>query len=83
VRAKQFLFHGYHSFRLIFLLTLRDCNFQWEFRSRARSTSHRGSLLSTTKWIWDRHVSLADNFMLLAQGWVDPRIYFSCSWGWN
>jgi hypothetical protein len=28
VRAKQFLFHGYHSFRLIFLLTLRDCNFQ-------------------------------------------------------
>jgi hypothetical protein len=35
----------------------------------------QGSLLSTAEWIWDRHVSLTDNFMLLAQGWVHPRIY--------
>jgi hypothetical protein len=25
--------------------------------------------------IQDRHISLTDNFMLLAQGWVNPRIY--------
>jgi hypothetical protein len=35
----------------------------------------QGSLVSTAGWIWDRHVSLTDNFMLLAQGWVHPRIY--------
>jgi hypothetical protein len=24
--------------------------------SQSRSTSHKGSLLSTVEWIWDRHV---------------------------